>query len=101
MAETALLLRALANEKRLNILAWLKEPEANFRPQKDGDRVKDGICSVFIAEKLGVSAPTAAEHLKILARAGLIRSKHIKQWMFYKRDETRIAEVKRLVAGSF
>jgi ArsR family transcriptional regulator len=101
MADTAPLLRALASEKRLRILAWLKNPEAHFRPQKDGDRVKDGVCSLFIAEKLGVSAPTAAEHLKILARAGLVRSKHIKQWMFYKRDEKRIAEVKRLVAGSF
>ena len=59
-------IRALANEKRLQILEWLKKPRAHFPPQVDGDLVKDGVCSVFIAEKLGVSQPTASEHLKLL-----------------------------------
>jgi DNA-binding transcriptional ArsR family regulator len=39
--------------------------------------------------------PTASEHLRILSHAGLIRGKRIKQWTFYKRDEERIAQVKR------
>ena len=98
MSELAALLRALASEKRLMVLDWLKDPAAHFRPQADGDRVKDGICSIFIAEKLRVSAPTAAEHLRILAQAGLVRPKRIKQWTFYRRDEKRIAAVKRLLA---
>jgi ArsR family transcriptional regulator len=101
MTDLAALLRALASEKRLRVLYWLKDPEAHFRPQADGDRVKDGVCSIFIAEKLRVSAPTAAEHLRILAQAGLVRPKRIKQWTFYRRDEKRIAAVKRLVARSF
>lgn len=87
--------KALANEKRLQILSWLKDPRSHFRPQVDGDLVKDGVCGVFIAEKLGVTQPTAGEHLRILTAAGLIRPKRIKQWIFYKRDEKRIAEVKR------
>jgi DNA-binding transcriptional ArsR family regulator len=45
--------------------------------------------------ELGVSQPTASEHLRILTQAGLIRGRRIKQWTFYKRDEKRIAEVKR------
>ncbi len=69
--------------------------DAHFRPQVDGDLVKDGVCGLFIAEKLGVSQPTASEHLRILIAAGLIRGKRIKQWTFYRRDEKRIAEVKR------
>jgi len=96
--DLAALLRALASEKRLQVLDWLKDPEAHFRPQTDGDRVKDGVCSIFIAEKLRVSAPTAAEHLRILAQAGLVRPKRIKQWTFYRRDEKRIGEVKRILA---
>ena len=87
--------KALASERRLQILGWLKEPRAHFPPQVDGDLVKDGVCAVFIAQKLGVSQPTAGEHLQILARAGLVRTKRIKQWTFYKRDEKRIASVKR------
>src|SRR5579864_2816512 len=89
--------RALASERRLKILEWLKDPTAHFRPQLDGDLVKDGVCGVLIAEKLGVSQPTVSEHLKILAQAGLLRSKRIKQWTFYKRDESRIREMKRAI----
>jgi DNA-binding transcriptional ArsR family regulator len=90
-------LRALANERRLLILEWLKEPRAHFPPQIDGDLVRDGVCGVLIAEKLGVSQPTVSEHLKILSQAGLLRGKRIKQWTFYKRDESRIKEVKRAI----
>ncbi|HEY6400628.1 MAG TPA: metalloregulator ArsR/SmtB family transcription factor [Blastocatellia bacterium] len=91
-------IKALANERRLQILEWLKDPEAHFPPQVDGDLVKDGVCLVFIAEKLGVSQPTATEHMKVLSHAGFVRSKRIKQWTFYKRDETRIREIKKEIA---
>ncbi|HEU5195122.1 MAG TPA: metalloregulator ArsR/SmtB family transcription factor [Methylomirabilota bacterium] len=87
--------KALASEKRLQILHWLKAPRAHFPKQVDGDLVRDGVCGVFIADKLGVSQPTASEHLRILVQAGLVRPTRIKQWTFYKRDETRIAAVKR------
>ena len=86
--------KALANERRLQILTWLKRPRAHFPPQSDGDLVRDGVCSLFIAQKLRVSAPTASEHLRILTHVGLIRAKRIKQWTFYKRDEARIAKLK-------
>lgn len=95
------LLRALANEKRLAILEWLREPTAHFPPQRDGDLVRDGVCSLFIAEKLGVSQPTCGEHLKVLSRAGLIRGKKIKQWVFYQRDEQRIEQARRLLGGDW
>src|SRR5882724_3031139 len=90
-------IRALANERRLQILEWLKDPRSHFPPQVDGDLVEDGVCTVFIAEKLGVSQPTVSEHLRVLAHAGLIRGTPIKQWIFYKRDEARIRELKRAI----
>jgi DNA-binding transcriptional ArsR family regulator len=92
-------LRALANERRLQILEWLKDPVANFPPQVDGDLVDDGVCAVWIAEKLGVSQPTLSEHMKVLSQAGLVRAKRIKQWTFYRRDEARIDEIKRAIAA--
>lgn len=89
--------RALANDRRLAILEWLRDPEAHFRPQTDGDLVRDGVCGLLIAEKLGVSQPTASEHLKILCQAGLLRTKRIKQWAFYKRDENAIAALRQAI----
>ena len=91
----ARLVKALANDRRLEIMNWLKDPKAHFPPQREGDLIRDGVCGLFIAEKLGISQPTASEHLRILTSAGLIRGKRVKQWTFYKRDEKRIAEVKR------
>lgn len=93
-------MNALANERRRQILHWLKDPTKYFPPQVDGDLVKDGVCGLLVAEKLGVSAPTASEHLKLLTQAGLIRPKRIKQWTFYKRDEARIKELKKLIVAS-
>jgi DNA-binding transcriptional ArsR family regulator len=87
-------LRALANERRLQVLAWLRDPAEYFPPQVDGDLVKDGVCGVLIAQKLGVSQPTVSEHLKILSQAGLVRAKRIKQWTFYRRDEAKIKDLK-------
>jgi DNA-binding transcriptional ArsR family regulator len=90
-------IEALASDRRRQILEWLKDPRSNFPPQTFGDLVKDGVCSLFIAQKLNVSPPTASVHLKILSRAGLVRSKRIKQWTFYKRDEARIKEIKKAI----
>jgi len=71
--------------------AWLKDPTAHFRPQVDGDLEDDGVCGALITEKLGVSQPTASEHLRVLVDAGFLTGKRIKQWIFYQRDEKAIA----------
>jgi ArsR family transcriptional regulator len=88
--DTAEVFRALASRRRLQILEWLRDPVAHFPPQRDGDLVDDGVCVLFIADKLGVAQPTATAHLQALARAGLVTSKRVGQWTFYKRDEAAI-----------
>jgi DNA-binding transcriptional ArsR family regulator len=92
--QAAIVIRALANERRLQILDWLKDPRAHFPPQADGDLVEDGVCALFIAEKLGVSQATLSEHMRVLVQARLLRAKRIKQWTFYRRDEGEIGAIK-------
>jgi DNA-binding transcriptional ArsR family regulator len=94
----ALAFKALGNEKRLQILAWLKDPRGHFRPQVDGDLVEDGVCGVLIAEKLGVSQPTLSEHMRVLVQAGLVTPKRIKQWTFYRRCDAKIAALTAALA---
>ena len=96
--ETAL--AALSSTRRLQILAWLKNPRKHFPPQVYGDLVKDGVCGGFIAKKLHVSQPTVSEHMKILQQAGLVRAKRIRQWTFYRRDEARIRKIKKAFFAS-
>lgn len=92
---STVVIRALANDRRLQILEWLKRPTKHFPRQVDGDLIKDGVCGLLIARKLRISQPTASEHMKILCQAGLTRPKRIKKWIFYKRDEARIKQIKR------
>ncbi|MGZ3401940.1 MAG: ArsR/SmtB family transcription factor [Phenylobacterium sp.] len=87
-------LKALGNDRRLQILDWLKNPRAHFREQVDGDLVDDGVCGLLIAEKLQVSQPTLSEHMRILMAADLVTAKRIRQWTFYRRNEARIAALK-------
>ena len=95
--DIATTLRALANERRLQVLDWLRDPRAHFPPQVDGDLVADGVCGALIAEKLGVTAPTLSEHMRILTSAGLVRAKRVKGWTMYRRDEERIAAARRAI----
>lgn len=89
------ILKALANERRLVVLEWLKEPREHFLPQVDGDLEDDGVCAVLIAEKLGITPATLSEHMRILVQAELVHAKRIKQWIFYRRNEDRIAALKQ------
>ena len=92
--QAADVIKALANERRLQILEWLKDPRAHFLPQVDGDLVEDGVCALLIAEKLGITQATLSEHMRVLVQAGFLRPKRIKQWIFYRRDEDRIGAIK-------
>src|ERR1700743_170985 len=87
-------IKALANDRRLTILNWLKDPRAHFPPQVEGGLVKDGVWALLIAEKLGITQATLSEHMRVLVQAELVRPKRIKQWTFYRRDEERIRAAK-------
>ena len=95
----ARVLRAIASDKRLRILSWLKDPRRHFRPQVYGDLVADGVCGNFIAEKLGVRQPTASAHLRLLLDAGLLRARRVQRFTFYRRDEARIRALRDELAG--
>jgi DNA-binding transcriptional ArsR family regulator len=90
--------QALSNDRRLQVLDWLKQPRRHFPPQVDGDLVRDGVCACSIADKLGISQPTLSEHMRILSHAGLVEVRRIKRWTFYKRNEKVLARVIRSVS---
>ena len=95
--EIEIVLKALANERRLNILEWLRDPRAHFRSQVDGDLVKGGVCGVLIAEKLGVSPSILSEHMRVLTSSGMVRAKRLKGWTMFRRDEKTIAALKKAI----
>ncbi|HEY8608512.1 MAG TPA: metalloregulator ArsR/SmtB family transcription factor [Noviherbaspirillum sp.] len=80
--------KALANPLRREILAWLREPERHFSDQEHP--LDFGVCAGLIDRRAGLSQSTVSAHLATLQRAGLVTSRRIGQWIFFKRNETTI-----------
>jgi DNA-binding transcriptional ArsR family regulator len=86
-------LKAMASERRLLILEWLKDPLHHFPPQEHGDPVEHGACNQFIVDKLGVSQPAESRHLKVLVDAGLVIATPRQGWTYYRRNEAALSDV--------
>src|SRR4030095_3611269 len=74
-------LAALAQETRLSIYRLLIEAG------------RDGVAAGRIGETLGGPGGTLYFHLKELARAGLVKSRQEKQFIYYGVDFERMAEL--------
>lgn len=82
--------KALNNEKRLQILDWLKQPEANFPPHNDVEGFEQGVCVSNIQEKLGLSQSATSQYMSMLEDADLVISTRIGKWTYYRRNEDAI-----------
>jgi DNA-binding transcriptional ArsR family regulator len=85
-------LKALANEKRLLILQWLKTPEQHFPPHKEVQGFEHGVCVTFIQAKLGLSQAATSQYLGVLQRAGLVLATRIGKWTYYRRNEETLGK---------
>lgn len=54
-----------------------------------------GVCVKQIREKAGISQSTTSQFMASLQRAGIVESRRLGQWTYYKRDEERIAAIVR------
>ncbi|MGV8919650.1 MAG: ArsR/SmtB family transcription factor [Pseudomonas sp.] len=82
------IIKALAHPVRREILVWLKDPSLCF-PDQDHP-IENGVCAGQIDQRSGLSQSTISAHLATLQRAGLITSKKVGQWHFFKRNEEAI-----------
>lgn len=88
-----LIFKALSNEKRQLILQWLKNPEENFIQQQHGGQFLDGVCVGSIQDKSGLSQSVISSYLDMMQKAGLLESKRIGKWTYYRRNEQVIQEL--------
>ena len=77
--------KALANPARREILAYLRDPQVHFAEQELS--LELGVCAGRIDARCGLSQSTVSAHLAALQRAGLVTSKRVGQWVFFKRNE--------------
>ena len=90
------LCKALANPTRLRILGWLRDPTVHFEPQADAIE-EVGVCVKQIQEKAGISQSTASQFMATLQRAGLVESRRLGSWTYYRRNDARVAELSDLL----
>ncbi len=79
--------KVLSNKTRVNILKWLKDPEANFPPHQDIDHFNDGVCVGFIQNKTGLSQSTVSTYLNTMQNANLVIPTRHGKWTYYRRNE--------------
>jgi DNA-binding transcriptional ArsR family regulator len=95
-----LIFKALANETRLQMLAWLKEPDMHFvcdvQPS-ELEGFRGGVCVGKIQEKAGLSQSTTSQYLSMLQQAGLLEAKRIGQWTFYRRNEETFQQLAKYI----
>ncbi|MDY8135828.1 helix-turn-helix transcriptional regulator [Aquimarina sp. 2201CG5-10] len=84
--------KALSNATRLDILGWLKDPDANFPPHKELGHFNDGVCGQHIKDKSGLSQPTISHYLSGMHKAGLLITTRHGKWTYFKRNEKVIKE---------
>lgn len=91
-------IKSLSNQTRLNILAWLKDPFANFPAEELVDyKPSLGVCVSDIAKKAEMSIPTVSVYLKNMSAAGLLEATRKDQWTYYRRNEKAIQELAELI----
>lgn len=88
--------KALSNKTRLQILQWLKEPQANF-PDQEKYGFEHGVCVGQIQAKAGLTQSTVSEYLALMQRTGLVTATRVGQWTYYKRNEEAFAALSKLI----
>ncbi|MET9763211.1 metalloregulator ArsR/SmtB family transcription factor [Streptomyces sp. NPDC006372] len=95
-AELIEVFKALGNPARLQIMRWLKDPEAHFAEYEPiADRRSVGVCVTHIQAKAGLAQSTVSSYMSTLERAGLVRPTRVGKWTHYRRDEDRVAQLAR------
>ncbi|MFI9724015.1 ArsR/SmtB family transcription factor [Streptomyces sp. NPDC052396] len=91
--------KALGNPARLQIMQWLKDPDAHFGEYAPiADRQSVGVCVTHIQAKSGLAQSTVSSYMSTLERAGLVRPTRVGKWTHYRRDEQRLAQVAQAIS---
>jgi DNA-binding transcriptional ArsR family regulator len=83
------MLRAVSDPVRRQILHMLRE-----KGQCSIDKT-NGMCASDVEQRLDLAQPTVSHHLRVLRQAGLIESRRVGQWMWFRRNETNLRHLSK------
>jgi len=70
------ILKALADPKRLRIIAMLSSKE---------------LCACKLLEAFSITQPTLSHDMKVLLKAGLVKSRSMGKWKYYSLDNENLS----------
>ena len=82
----------LSNPVRINIMEWLKKPEAYFPPHQELGHFNDGVCATYIKDRTGLSQSTISTYLSKMEKCNLLQVTKHGKWSYFKRREDTITE---------
>lgn len=93
----------LANQTRLDILQWLKNPEKEITSVSCETvqfmmKEKGGICVADIVKRAGLAQSTVSKYLSDLQTCGLLISERHGKWTYYRRNEDNIQAFAKAIA---
>lgn len=101
--DTLTIIKVLSNETRFKILEWLKQPEEHFNHYQShlpkDCNFEGGICVGVISEKAGLAQSVISGYLVKMQKAGLLETKRVGQWTYYRRNENNIQRFKESLHG--
>lgn len=89
--------KVLANQTRIDMLKWLKNPMDHFeKPTAHLSKnisEKGGVCVGDIQEKANMSQSTVSHYLSMMQKVGLLESERHGKWTYYRRNEEIIQQI--------
>lgn len=85
ITDTVTLLKALADQNRLNIVRVIA--------------TEDEVCACKIAEDLEINQSTLSHHMKVLCSCGLVASRKEGKWAYYSLDRVVLSYMKNVLGS--
>lgn len=85
--------KALAHPARLEILAFLADPDPACCT------VQGEVCACDLEEVTGLSQPTVSHHVRLLVSAGLVTGEKRGRWMHYRIAAEGVADLRDLLGA--
>jgi DNA-binding transcriptional ArsR family regulator len=91
----SLSLRAVSDPVRRRILRLLSR--RSLRSPKE----TAGMCAADLQQHTDLAQPTISHHMRVLAQAGLVHSRKLGTWVWYRRNETALRKLMRELRQQF
>lgn len=95
------MLKAIANQTRIDILKWLAEPDKYFPGRKE-DSLKDmdfvgGVSVTDIQKKAGKAQSTTSHDLDLLVKAGFLEVKYVGRYSYFRRNQKALKKLAKYI----